>query len=878
MTTVSTATLPTALIARPQWVVWRSEPDPKKPDKPKKEPYDAKTGHHASSTDRRTWCSYKGAMAAVANYTGLGFVFTKEDPYTGIDLDGCITDDGTIAPWALDIITRCASYAEISPSGTGVKLWVEGTLSSSRKKKIVIEDGRIRPARKGETPMGGIEIYDSGRYFTVTGRKLPSATTEVRNAQGVLDELHALLSPPEVAQPTITRPTLPKQGHVARWAEDKMQWIEAQMRDEPEGNLHNRRLELGKLAGGLVALDLFSADEAEQRIYNARVPRSHPHEERKAIRDGIETGRASPLEIPRFPTDQALILKDGVACCPSCETQVRRSRYDYPGTTTPGWYCPRCKGVMEWPAEAYTPRTNGAEAHAASTLTRAYDVLADHAQRTPMAEPSTGDSSAVSRPRSWLNADEIDQITDPTFLINDFLVVGQVTVVAGAGDSGKTFIVLDAALRTAEHYNVMYVAGEDAPGIKLRRNAWWTFWRRPRPERFWMWAEPFSLFDESSVRDFLQQIAELDIKLIVLDTLSQCSIGADENGTRDMSIVMGNAQRIASMTGAAVLIIHHSGKDGNGYRGNSTIKFNTYGFYDVTKSDDTVALTPVRVKNAQGIKPRHFRFISVPVGDKESAVVAPASKVMPSRRLTDDRATILTMLALMTDSVGGAKTSELEKAIDLKGGSFFRPLKALKLDGYIEERPEKAGSKLIISTKGRQALQEHSDDPSISTTTSDIAPDVMFEVNTALTTTTTSELPALPGSKQPLTTTTTTSPFRGGSGSCGSSEVAGGVENIQELPTLPDSGVPQMYGFHALDIPATAPEPTGDVLFADDEPDPPAAPRLSERELRELGYRWVKIAEEWHLYDPEQQRGRFPDRDDAVDAARDLAQQPRGEQ
>jgi primase-polymerase (primpol)-like protein len=87
---------------------------------------------------------------------GIGFVFSSADPFVGIDLDDCRNPEtGEIAAWAQKIISRVQEgYIEISPSGTGVHIIVEGS----------VRDGGMRK--------GKVEMYGRGRFFTVTGRVL----------------------------------------------------------------------------------------------------------------------------------------------------------------------------------------------------------------------------------------------------------------------------------------------------------------------------------------------------------------------------------------------------------------------------------------------------------------------------------------------------------------------------------------------------------------------------------------------------------------------------------------------------------------------------------------------------------------------------------
>jgi putative DNA primase/helicase len=138
--------IPEELKLRPQWVVWQAVGE-----KPDKVPYSPKTGRKASSTDLLTWGTFEEALAAYENgeYAGLGFVFSSADPYTGVDLDDCVDEDGEIALWALEIVRYFDSYTELSATGSGLHIIVRGNVPNRRK--------------------GDVEVYSSKRFFTVTG-------------------------------------------------------------------------------------------------------------------------------------------------------------------------------------------------------------------------------------------------------------------------------------------------------------------------------------------------------------------------------------------------------------------------------------------------------------------------------------------------------------------------------------------------------------------------------------------------------------------------------------------------------------------------------------------------------------------------------------
>src|SRR5215208_4401731 len=133
-----TRNIPESLTERPQWVCWRYEV---RDDKPTKVPYTPGTLRRASSTDLMTWRTFTEALEAYESseppYDGIGYVFCSADPFVGIDLDDCRDQEtGEIAPWAQKIIDRVQEgYVEISPSGTGVHIIVEGTVRDGGMRK-----------------------------------------------------------------------------------------------------------------------------------------------------------------------------------------------------------------------------------------------------------------------------------------------------------------------------------------------------------------------------------------------------------------------------------------------------------------------------------------------------------------------------------------------------------------------------------------------------------------------------------------------------------------------------------------------------------------------------------------------------------------------
>ena len=172
--------IPSELRSLAQWVGWKSVENPAA-KKPRKLPISPHTGGLGSSTDRATWSDYNTAVAAVTRYhlAGVGFVFASNDPYTGIDLDDCRNPGtGDITDWAREIIAAIDSYTEVSPSMTGVKIFLRGKLAANAKHNT-------------EYATGSVEMYSEGRYFTVTGQHVEGTPAIIEDRQAELTAMYA---------------------------------------------------------------------------------------------------------------------------------------------------------------------------------------------------------------------------------------------------------------------------------------------------------------------------------------------------------------------------------------------------------------------------------------------------------------------------------------------------------------------------------------------------------------------------------------------------------------------------------------------------------------------------------------------------------------
>lgn len=159
-----------------QWVCWKGEWDPKK-QKVKKPPYNpCNIKRRAKAGIPSTWGSFDDALQQ-KDVTGIGFEFLPDSGIMGIDIDHCTDFLGEILPVAAEIIAAINSYTEYSPSGNGVHIYLYGKLPGGGK-KVPLGDGVE------------LELYDAGRYFTVTGAHVQDTPTTIENRQAELDAVY----------------------------------------------------------------------------------------------------------------------------------------------------------------------------------------------------------------------------------------------------------------------------------------------------------------------------------------------------------------------------------------------------------------------------------------------------------------------------------------------------------------------------------------------------------------------------------------------------------------------------------------------------------------------------------------------------------------
>jgi len=158
-----------------QWVAWTYRFNAQR-GAWAKIPITPSTGRNASVSNPDTWSDYKSARVGqlTQQLAGVGIVLTTADDLIGGDLDGVIDESGAIAPWAREMVEAAETYWETTPSGRGLRFLARGRLDATLK-----------------CDAAGVEVYDRGRYLTITGQHLSSTPDAIRPAPRTLAALAA---------------------------------------------------------------------------------------------------------------------------------------------------------------------------------------------------------------------------------------------------------------------------------------------------------------------------------------------------------------------------------------------------------------------------------------------------------------------------------------------------------------------------------------------------------------------------------------------------------------------------------------------------------------------------------------------------------------
>jgi hypothetical protein len=279
----------------------------------------------------------------------------------------------------------------------------------------------------------------------------------------------------------------------------------------------------------------------------------------------------------------------------------------------------------------------------------------------------------------------LDSIPDPVPLISGVLFHDSLAWLYGKPGSGKSFVALDWAgciagglpwnLRECSRGTVLYLVAEGASGIRRRVRAWEQMTGQSMDGVVFL-PVAVQLLNGIDLSALVALIGEMGPTLVVIDTQARVTVGADENSNGEMGKVVAAADRIRAASGACVLMVHHSGKNGLDMRGASAFEGAATSIIRVTSDGDWIDVTCDKQKDAEQFPPIRLRMS--PTGESVTLVGSgtdPLESSPSGTRVYD----------ALREHFGttSATGPQLQEVSGIPKTSFYRALNALVKTGQV---------------------------------------------------------------------------------------------------------------------------------------------------------------------------------------------------
>jgi hypothetical protein len=293
-----------------------------------------------------------------------------------------------------------------------------------------------------------------------------------------------------------------------------------------------------------------------------------------------------------------------------------------------------------------------------------------------------------------LTLDHIDALPDLEFLIDGVLPRGSLSVLYGEPGCGKTFVALSIAMCVAAGANwlerqtrkgaVLYIAAEGVGGMKYRLQAYRRMYETDGTKIRFL-PEPIQLIDQDALEELKHMLAAQGFKpdLVIVDTLARVTVGVDENATEGMGEVVEAVDSLRRDLGFAVLLIHHTRKDGSIERGSSALRGAADVMIECKKTGQIVVATCVKMKDAEPFADINIGLEKVDLGDGRSSLVAGIAPRLLKRSpvATPAAKHVETLMGILNGKFAesGATNGELEHAFcelaEMSESTFARTLR-----------------------------------------------------------------------------------------------------------------------------------------------------------------------------------------------------------
>lgn len=335
-------------------------------------------------------------------------------------------------------------------------------------------------------------------------------------------------------------------------------------------------------------------------------------------------------------------------------------------------------------------------------------AVADYPASNAKTSMATGENVAANpQPRRYglLTVADLSGMPHSKYRVKNVLPREGVAVKYGPPGSGKSFLVLDLAFAISdgaewcgyrvEQCDVLYVCLEGQAGLPQRIQAYREYHGLESGQRIRFITAQFSLLYRDDVDALVSTVKDAGIRdgVVIIDTLSAASVGADENSSVDMGRILDAVKRIGEECGGLVILVHHSGKDATrGLRGHSSLLAASDAVIEVRREDDRRSWRLAKSKDGIDGKEHAFRLSSVELGTDDDGDPITSCIIKPEER---------------TDSVRRVKLPKggNQKVVYDVAGELLRASKDSGKGGAPYGRPCVCVDELIEACRGRLAVE-----------------------------------------------------------------------------------------------------------------------------------------------------------------------------
>ena len=385
------------------------------------------------------------------------------------------------------------------------------------------------------------------------------------------------------------------------------------------------------------------------------------------------------------------------------ETQKKWESFKGSGTTI---------GTLYYHAHAQGYRSNNSKVAVTPTAIT---------QKTEQVNPETGE--IIERKTfPLLYAGDIQPVTETNDFVEDLLRRNEFSVIYGESNCGKTFFMMDIALKVAtgtmwrekrvEQGGVIYAALEGGHGVQNRIAAYKAHNNIVGSIPLAVIPSSINFLDvEGDITTLINSIEEAKKvigtpQLIVIDTLARAISGGDENSSMDMGQIIVNADLVRAYTGAHISFVHHSGKDAvKGARGHSSLRAAVDTEIEISRSDETSPsqIKVVKQREMEMIPESWFKLERVVLGTNHRGKEVSSCVVIPTEGSIKQKTGTLTPLqqfiydALVDTIITNGKSRRVGKDMD--------EIKSVSYD-ELREAMEDRGFKEIMATENKTSAQQ----------------------------------------------------------------------------------------------------------------------------------------------------------------------------